>query len=95
MNVPKEIADKAKAYQEAMEVANKAYEEVVEWLQENTEADGVYINGLFVTDHPTGNEQGEGEYCEQHTGYCEDDYYGKYYHPIEGSNLYLGYNYEC
>lgn len=96
MNVPKEIADKAKAYQDAMAVANKAYEEVVEWLQNNTEADSVYIDDLFVVDKPTGKEQNDGEYCDQHsTGWSGDSFAGKYYHPIEGSNEYMGYHYEC
>lgn len=96
MKVPKEIAEKARAYQEAMKVANKAYEEVTEWLNENTDADGVYIDDLFVTDTPTGKEQYDGEYCDQHsTGWSGDSFAGKYYHPIEGSDLYLGYSYEC
>lgn len=96
MNVPKEIADLAKTYEEAMETANKAYETVVGWLKENTAADGVYITGLFVTDDPDGEPQGDGEYCNQFAvGYCGDSFEGNYYHPIEGSDLYLGYSYEC
>ena len=96
MNVPKEIAEKAKQYQEAMNVANKAFEEVTEWLKNNTEADGVFINSLFVVDKPTGKKQGDGEYCEQHSiGFDGDCFYGNYYHPIEGSTQYLGYAYDC
>lgn len=97
MKVPKEIADKAKAYQYAMEVANKAFEEVVEWLNENTDgASGVYIDNLFVTNTPTGKLQNGDEYCDQSSvGYCGDSYEGNYYHPIEGSDLFLGYGYEC
>lgn len=96
MKVPKEIAEKARAYQEATKVADQAFEEVCAWLNENTDADGVYINDLFIVDTPTGKEQDEGEYCDQHSvGWCEDSYEGKYYHPIEGSHEYLGYHYEC
>lgn len=96
MNIPKEIADLAKAYEKAMETANKAYETVVKWLNENTEADAVYITGLFVTDRPRGRLQREGEYCDQHAvGFDGDSFEGSYYHPIEGSALYLGYSYEC
>lgn len=96
MKIPKEIAEKAKIFQEASAAANRAFEEVVEWLKENTEADSVDIEDLFVTDEPTGSEQGEGEFCEQHSvGWCEDSFAGKYYHPIEDSNFYLGYEYSC
>ena len=97
MKVPKQIADKAKVYQEACETARKAFEDVVAWLNENTDgASGVYIDDLFVTGKPTGHLQSGDEYCDQHSvGYCGDSFAGKYYHPIEGSNLYLGYHYDC
>lgn len=92
MKVPKEIADKVKIYLDGM----KAFGEVVEWLNENTDSDGVYINDLFIVDEPTGHEQNDGEYCDQHSvGWCEDSFAGRYYHPIEGSHEYLGYYYDC
>ena len=66
----------------------------VEWLNQNTEADGVNVNRLFIVDKPTGRKQDDGEYCEQHSyGCCEDSFYGKYYHPIDGSTQYLGYDF--
>ena len=87
---------KAKAYHEAREIADKAYEEVTEWLNANTGADGVFVTDLYITDEPHGLEQGEGEYCKQTSnGWSEDSYSGTYYHPIEGSAKYLAYNYEC
>lgn len=96
MKVPQEIAEKVTAYQDATKVARKAFAEVTAWLNENTEADGVYVDDLFITETPTGDEQGEGEYCDQHSvGWCEDSFAGKYYHPIEGSDKYLGYSYSC
>ena len=93
MRVPKEIADKVEIYQ----AGQKAFTEVVEWLRENTEADAVNINDLFIADNPTGRKQIEdGEYCEQHSyGYCEDSFYGNYYHAIDGTTKYLGYSYDC
>ena len=92
MKVPKEIAEKVKIYQAGL----KAFEEVVEWLNQNTEADGVNVNYLFIADKTTGREQDDGEYCEQYSyGYCEVSFYGKYYHPIEGSTQYLGYHFDC
>lgn len=91
MKIPKEIADKVKIYQEGQ----KAFEEVVEWIKENT-GEGVYICDLFIVDEPTGSEQNDGEYCDQHSvGWCEDSFAGHYYHPIEGSPQYLGYSFEC
>lgn len=92
MKIPKEIADKVEVYQ----AGQKAFREVVEWLQENTEADGVFINDIFIAAEATGEEQGDGEYCDQHqVGYCEDSFCGRYYHPIEGSTKYFGYYYDC
>ena len=92
MKVPKEIADKVEIYK----AGNKAFAEVVEWLSENTDADGVVIEDLFIVDEPTGREQNNGEYCDQSSvGYCEDSFAGNYYHPIEGSPSYLGYSYWC
>lgn len=91
MKVPKEIADKVKIYQEGQ----KAFEEVVEWLRATTD-DYVFIEDVFIVDEPTGDEQNDGEYCDQYAvGCCEDSYAGNYYHPIEGSPQYLGYSYEC
>lgn len=91
MKVPKEIADKVKAYQEGQ----KALEEVIEWLRANTD-DDVFIEDIFIVDEPTGHEQNDGEYCDQHAvGWCGDSYEGNYYHPIEGSPQYLGYSYSC
>lgn len=96
MRVPKEIAEKARTYQEAITVANKAFEEVEAWLNENTDSDGVCIQDLFIAEKPTGKLQCGDEYCDQHAvGCCGDSFAGKYYHPIEGSNQYLGYEYEC
>ena len=96
MNIPKEIADKVQAYHDAMEIANKAYEEVTEWINENTDADGVCIVDLNIVDEPQGAKQGNGEYCNQIcNGWSEDSFSGTYFHPIEGSNKFLAYAYEC
>ena len=91
MKVPKEIAEKVNAYREGQ----KAFQEVVAWLLENTGND-VFIEDLFIVDEPTGREQNDGEYCDQHSvGWCEDSFAGNYYHPIEGSPQYLGYSFSC
>ena len=92
MKVPKEIADKVEIYK----AGQKAFCEIVAWLKENTDADGVDIDEVFIVDEPTGNEQNDGEYCDQYSvGWCEDSFVGNYYHPIEDSPLYLGYSYNC
>lgn len=94
MRVPKEIADMALEYQDAKKKADELWEAVSEWLYENTEADGVYIDNIFISDEPTGSLQNGDEYCDQHCGYLEDDFYGNYYHPVEGEKYYLGYSYQ-
>lgn len=93
--VPCEIAEKVSEYQIAMQKADKLYKEVKDWLEENTDAEWVCIEEIFITDKPTGRKQGvEGEYCDQHEwGDSGDDFYGTYYHQIEGSEKYVAYKY--
>ena len=93
MKIPKELGDKVKLYVEAHKEANRLYNEVVDWLKENTGADAVEVEDLFITKKPTGHLQEKDEYCEQHRGWCEDDYYGYYYHQIEGTDEYVGYHF--
>ena len=96
MEVPKVILDRARIYQEAKKIADEALKDVVTWLRENTGADDVYIEDVFVTVEPAGREQGEGEYCDQwEVGYTGDSFNGNYYHPVEGGGTYLGYSYSC
>ncbi|MEG3344428.1 hypothetical protein RFM10_11525, partial [Streptococcus suis] len=57
--------------------------------------DKVNARSCFIICHSAyGDEQFDGEYCDQSCGYSEDDYHGVYYYPI-GENLYFAYNYEC
>ena len=96
MKIPKEIADKAQEYQETNSRAIALYKEVVDWLNANTGSDGVWVGDLEIVDKPSGENQGEDEYCDQsECGYSGDSFYGTYYHKIEGSDKYLAYNYEC
>ena len=94
MKIPREIAEKVKRYIELSDESQKLYRDVVKWLNENTGADAVYITSLFITQEPTGRLQDGDEYCEQWSGFLEDDYAGNYYHQIEGTNEYVGYSYE-
>ena len=93
MKIPKEYGEKVKRYEELTREAKQLFEEVGDWLNENTGADAVNIESLFITDKPTGRLQEEDEYCEQHQGYIEDDFYGNYYHQIEGTDEYVGYSF--
>ncbi len=94
MKIPMEIAEKVRRHQRASKEAKKLFEEVVAWLNENTDAEAVYITEIFITDEPSGTLQNGDEYCDQWQGFLEDDYSGNYFHHIEGSNEYVGYSYE-
>lgn len=96
MKVPAEIAEKAKRYQELNKEAQRLYEELEDWLNENTGADAVFITDIFVAEKPKGKLQNGDEYCSQSSyGYSGDSFVGTYYLPVEGSSLYLGYGYDC
>ncbi|MGQ7678136.1 hypothetical protein [Streptococcus suis] len=60
----------------------------------NIESDGILRSCFIICHSAYGDEQFDGEYCDQSCGYSEDDYHGVYYYPI-GENLYFAYNYEC
>ena len=91
MKIPKELGEKVKRWNELTQEAAQLFQEVVDWLNENTGADAVSVESLFITKKPTGRLQEEDEYCDQHQGWIEDDYHGNYYHQIEGTDEYVGY----
>lgn len=91
MKVSKEIAEKVERYQNLQSEADKLYEEIEEYFLNECDAEGFGMP--FIADVPTGEEQCDGEYCEQVT-LGEDWYRGTYYHAIEGSDKYVGYSYE-
>ena len=83
--IPKEIVDK-------IEQRNKLNEEIEAWCKENLDMGGMCSDSADITDYHTGEEQGNDkckEWCEQWTGYCEDDYYGHYYWETEYTEKYL------
>lgn len=57
------------------------------------EFDGCYITGFFVDDEPRGEEQDDGEWCDQWTGYECDTGSGTYYYAVEGSKKYIAITY--
>lgn len=87
MTIPKEI-------QEKIEQKLKLDKEISDWVKENLNADDMIFESIEIVDHPTGRAQNDGEWCEQHVGYCEDDFYGYYYWPMENGK-YLCMYYEC
>ena len=93
MKIPKEIADKAKEYQEAKKKADKAYEIVTDWLNENTDSGDVYIEDIFIKDAPKGKLRHKDEYCDEHCGHNEDDVRGTYWHQVDGEKYFLGYSF--
>ncbi|HFI0134797.1 TPA: hypothetical protein ACGOZZ_000547 [Streptococcus suis] len=58
------------------------------------EGDDMFRSNFLICHGAYGDEQLDGEYCDQSCGYSGDDFHGVYYYPI-GENLYFAYNYEC
>ena len=95
MTIPKEIVEK-------MEQVNSLMAEIDRRLDENIETDGskhnhrrTFSNEYYhdahyaFTDEPSGEEQDDGEYCDQSTyGESGDNFYGTYYYPTEKGNYF-------
>ena len=47
--------------------------------------DGCYIDDFFIVDEPQGDEQDDGEWCDQGSG--------TYYYAVEGSKKYIAITY--
>lgn len=91
MKIPKEIASKVERYEKLKNEEDKLWEELEEFANENGFEDFL-ISGFGVCQEPHGEEQSNGEYCDQ----CmcgEDSGYGTYYYPIEESTQYLWIGY--
>lgn len=67
------------------------YEELESWASENG-FDGMWVNDFGIAQEPVGEEQEDGEYCNQ-TMAGEDTGYGDYYYPIEGKSQYMRIGY--
>ena len=61
---------------------------------DHIEGEYIFRNNFFICHDACGEEQLDGEYCDQSSGYSGDDFIGVYYYPI-GENLYFTYDYEC
>ncbi len=91
MKVPKEIAEKAERYEKLKAEVDKLYEELEEFANEHRFAD-FYVETFGVSQEPEGEEQTDGEYCNQWMR-GEDSGDGTYYYPIEGSTQYFWISY--
>lgn len=96
MKISKDLVCKVERYSELEEECHSLYEEIGSTLTRLDEQNAdVCIDDFYITDSPSGEPQGEGEYCDQWSGYIEDDYQGVYYYPLEGSGKYLAVKYTC
>lgn len=88
MKIPKEIREK-------IEKKLKLDEEIKKWFEERVDiAEDFYFPSIDIVDEPSGKYQGDGEFCDQSVGYCEDDFYGNYYWEMDNGK-YLCIYYEC
>lgn len=87
MKISKEIMMKVKRFEKIEAEAAKIREELLKEFADY--CDGCFIEGFSIADEPHGDDQGDGEYCDQWTGYMEDSGSGVYYYPIENSKKYL------
>lgn len=85
--IPKEIREK---FEKKLNLDT----ELADWMIENTDVEGFLLDSIKIVDEPFGVEQDDGEYCDQSVGYCEDDFYGNYFIPLDNGK-YLRIYYEC
>ncbi|MBS5114144.1 MAG: hypothetical protein KHY88_00325 [Erysipelotrichaceae bacterium] len=85
--IPKEIREK-------IETKLKLDKEIYEWIENNLDTEGLFFESMKIVDEPSGDEQDNGEYCEQYVGYLGDDFSGHYYFPLDNGK-YLDFYFEC
>ncbi|OHR62329.1 MULTISPECIES: hypothetical protein [Streptococcus] len=76
-----------------IESMHRKYRRINSFLDE-LEGDEIFRYNFSIYHGAYGEEQLNGEYCDQSCGYSGDDFRGVYYYPI-GNKLYFAYNYEC
>ena len=70
-------------------------DEIIDWILEVSNEE-MGVDDIYIADKPTGEYQGEHEYCNQEEHATESGVYafsGTYYHKFEDSNLWLAYEY--
>ena len=85
--IPKEIREK-------IETKLKLDKEIYEWIKNNLNTDGLFFESMRIVDEPSGEEQCDGEYCNQSVGWLGDDFSGHYYFSLDNGK-YLDFYFEC
>ena len=70
-------------------------DKIIDWISE-VSGDAMNVSNIHIADKPTGDCQGDNEYCYQEEHATESGTYaysGAYYHKFEDSKLWLGYEY--
>ena len=86
-----------KAPKKFIEYINKEknLNEIIDWIMAAS-GEEMDVSIVYVTDKPTGDCQGDYEYCDQVEHASESGVYafsGRYYHKFEDSDLWLVYEY--
>lgn len=91
MTVSREVLMKVRRLKKIEAERKRIYGELFDEF--GADFDGCFIEDYDVADEPHGEDQGDGEYCDQWTEYCEDSGSGVYYYPVEGSRKYIAISY--
>lgn len=92
MKIPKDIAAKVAEYEEAQKKADRLFEELDAWFEENVD-DTLSMRGLSIVHSPAGVPQRDGSYWND-TNDQEDWIRGIHYYPIEDSDQYVAYSHD-
>lgn len=96
MKIKPALAAKIKKCKALEKEYNSLWEEIRSTITRLDEQNAdVCIEDFYISDRAAGQAQGDGEFCDQWSGYIEDDYEGVYYYPIEGSEKYVAVKYHC
>ena len=88
MKIPKDIVAKIRQ-------VNELNNDICKWIDSELETEGMDFSHLFweIVPEPQGDEQDDGEYCNQRQ-HSEDWFTGEYYWQLEGESNYLQVDFE-
>ncbi len=90
--ISKEVADKVRRYQRLKREANRLYEELQDYFEE--ELDGCCVTDFSISGKPDECfSQGDGEYIAESASSLNDTGEGICYKPIKGSKKYVAIDY--
>lgn len=90
--VPREVVKKVEQYVVHKKYAEAIYAELQDYFHE--QMDDAYMEDFFVVNYHSGQEQNDGEYCDQTSGYSGDDFSGTYFYPTKDGR-YVAITYHC